>query len=279
MIMKVAFGIFIILVGIMVLFFNPGWGLFERILENFSMTWPVILIFFGLAILSQVKGMKWLRIVNTLLMVIFVLYLLLWPNPFDLDVTNYYKSDLNLPIEAQAGSTIKLVFKTPLLGLKIKDGNSDNLRGSYSFRTKYFEIVSKGNEFVFQSSENVIFGPKNKITLELPEKYEYEITIESAVSDIELDMEKVSIRKLELESGITKLEIDTGNPHFPVYIKIKAGVASGKMYFSENTKYSLSVESAIKNVKVSDLIEEKNSPDVSISVEAAISNLKLEGKK
>jgi hypothetical protein len=39
------------------------------------------------------------------------------------------------------------------------------------------------------------------------------------------------------------------------------------------------VDEVDSDVKVSDLIEEKNSPDVSISVEAAISNLKLEGKK
>lgn len=277
--MKIAFGIFIILVGIMVLFFNPGWELLERVLENFSMGWPMIFIFLGLAILSQVKGLKWLRILNTVLMIIFVLYLLLWPNPLDFGTADYYESDINLPVENQTNSTIKLVFKTPLLNLKIKDGDSENLKGSYSFRTKYFEIVSKGNEFVFQSSENVIFGPKNKIVLELPEKYEYEITIESAISDVELNMKRALLKKLELESGIAEFEMNVEKFDSPTHIKIKAGFTNGKIYFAENTKYSLNVESAIRNVKVSDLIEEENLPDVSISIESGISNLKLRGKK
>ncbi|MCD6546496.1 MAG: hypothetical protein J7K69_07575, partial [Thermotogae bacterium] len=276
--MKIAFGIFIILLGVIILFFNPGWGLLERIFENFATAWPMILIFLGLAILSQVKKLRWLRILNTILMVLFIIYLLLWPDLLSFGNLNLYKSGIDLPIDVPVGSTVKLIFLTSSLNLKINDGESStSLIGYYSFNSKYFEVISRENEFIFQSSKGFSLGRKNEIELNLPENYKYEIIIKSGTSGLKFDLKRVIMEKLEIESGIASLNIKLKKLAFPTSIKIKAGITNANIEFPESTKYSLDFDGAIRNVKISNLIEEKESPDVVLIGESGILNLKLVG--
>ena len=277
--MKIAFGIFIILLGVIILFFNPGWGLLERIFENFATAWPMILIFLGLAILSQVKKLRWLRILNTILMVLFIIYLLLWPDLLSFGNLNLYKSGIDLPIDVPVGSTVKLIFLTSSLNLKINDGESStSLIGYYSFNSKYFEVISRENEFIFQSSKGFNLGRKNEIELNLPENYKYEIIIKSGTSGLKFDLKRVMMEKLEIESGIASLNMKLKRLAFPTSIKIKAGITNANIEFPESTKYSLDFDGAIRNVKISNLIEEKESPDVVLIGESGILNLKLVGK-
>lgn len=277
--MKIAFGIFIILLGVIILFFNPGWGLLERIFENFATAWPMILIFLGLAILSQVKKLRWLRILNTILMVLFIVYLLLWPDLLSFGNLNLYKSGIDLPIDVPVGSTVKLIFLTSSLNLKINDGESStSLIGYYSFNSKYFEVISRENEFIFQSSKGFSLGRKNEIELNLPENYKYEIIIKSGTSGLKFDLKRVIMEKLEIESGIASLNIKLKKLAFPTSIKIKAGITNANIEFPESTKYSLDFDGAIRNVKISNLIEEKESPDVVLIGESGILNLKLVGR-
>ena len=277
--MKIAFGIFIILLGVIILFFNPGWGLLERIFENFATAWPMILIFLGLAILSQVKKLRWLRILNTILMVLFIVYLLLWPDLLNFGNLNLYKSGIDLPIDVPVGSTVKLIFLTSSLNLKINDGESStSLIGYYSFNSKYFEVISRENEFIFQSSKGFNLGRKNEIELNLPENYKYEIIIKSGTSGLKFDLKRVMMEKLEIESGIASLNMKLKRLAFPTSIKIKAGITNANIEFPESTKYSLDFDGAIRNVKISNLIEEKESPDVVLIGESGILNLKLVGR-
>ena len=277
--MKIAFGIFIILLGVIILFFNPGWGLLERIFENFATAWPMILIFLGLAILSQVKKLRWLRILNTILMVLFIIYLLLWPDLLSFGNLNLYKSGIDLPIDVPVGSTVKLIFLTSSLNLKINDGESStSLIGYYSFNSKYFEVISRENEFIFQSSKGFSLGRKNEIELNLPENYKYEIIIKSGTSGLKFDLKRVIMEKLEIESGIASLNIKLKKLAFPTSIKIKAGITNANIEFPESTKYSLDFDGAIRNVKISNLIEEKESPNVVLIGESGILNLKLVGR-
>ncbi|HEW91041.1 MAG TPA: hypothetical protein ENF81_00640 [Thermotogaceae bacterium] len=277
--MKIAFGIFIILLGVIILFFNPGWGLLERIFENFATAWPMILIFLGLAILSQVKRLRWLKILNTILMVLFIVYLLLWPDLLNFGNLNLYKSGIDLPIDVPVGSTVKLIFLTSSLNLKINDGESStSLIGYYSFNSKYFEVISRENEFIFQSSKGFNLGRKNEIELNLPENYKYEIIIKSGTSGLKFDLKRVMMEKLEIESGIASLNMKLKRLAFPTSIKIKAGITNANIEFPESTKYSLDFDGAIRNVKISNLIEEKESPDVVLIGESGILNLKLVGK-
>ena len=277
--MKIAFGIFIILLGVIILFFNPGWGLLERIFENFATAWPMILIFLGLAILSQVKKLRWLRILNTILMVLFIVYLLLWPDLLSFGNLNLYKSEIDLPVDIPVGSTVKLIFLTSSLNLKINDGESStSLIGYYSFNSKYFEVISRENEFIFQSSKGFNLGRKNEIELNLPENYKYEIIIKSGTSGLKFDLKRVMMEKLEIESGIASLNMKLKRLAFPTSIKIKAGITNANIEFPESTKYSLDFDGAIKNVKISNLIEEKESPNVVLIGESGILNLKLVGR-
>ena len=277
--MKIAFGIFIILLGVIILFFNPGWGLLERIFENFATAWPMILIFLGLAILSQVKKLRWLRILNTILMVLFIVYLLLWPDLLNFGNLNLYKSGIDLPIDVPVGSTVKLIFLTSSLNLKINDGESStSLIGYYSFNSKYFEVISRENEFIFQSSKGFSLGRKNEIELRLPENYKYEIIIKSGTSGLKFDLKRVMMEKLEIESGIASLNMKLKRLAFPTSIKIKAGITNANIEFPESTKYSLDFDGAIRNVKISNLIEEKESPNVVLIGESGILNLKLVGR-
>jgi len=277
--MRIAFGIFIILLGIIILFFNPGWNLIERIFENLSMVWPMILIFIGIGILSKIKGFGWLRFINIILMVLFILYLLLWPNFLDFGGLNLYKSAIDVPIDAVDGSTIKLIFITGPLKLYLEDEkNQRNITGFYSFNSKYFEILTKKNEVVFRSHKNYSFGKQNRIDLKLPKDYIYDVVIKSGVLSCELDFKENIIKNFDVDSGVINLDFELEKLLLPLNLKLKASIINADIKLPKGAKYDLFTTGGIKKVSVSNLTRDSVSPDFKMTVDSGIINLKLKGK-
>lgn len=256
--MKVAIGTLLIIFGLLFIFGYFGPEILYNVLYNFIFLWPVILIFIGLGILSSVKGLKWLKYVNGILIVCFVAFLVFWPSDMVTPFTASMREEIKL--EGYAGKEIKIVVESAVGELVVKPHEgviSGNSPGKLSYTgpsRASLEIEREIEDDVLiltvkHEQTTFFMSGRRKIELELSPAYSYEIETKQLVTRCNMDLSVLKISKVLVKAGIINSEISLSRVT-PVELKLNAGIVRSGIKLATEIGANFNISAGIKTVDV-----------------------------
>ncbi|MEA2066899.1 MAG: hypothetical protein U9O65_07415 [Thermotogota bacterium] len=290
--MKVAIGTLLVIFGLLFIFGYFGPEILYNVLYNFIFLWPIILIFIGMGILSSVKGLKWLKYVNGILIVCFVAFLVFWPSDMATPFTASMREEIKL--ESYEGKEIKIIVESAVGELVVKPHEgviSGNSPGKLSYtgpsRTS-LEIERKIEDDVLiltvkHEQTTFFMNGRRKIELELSPAYSYEIETKQFVTRCNMDLSVLKISKVLVNAGIINSEISLSRVT-PVELKMNAGIIRSEIKLATEIGANFNISAGIKTVDAQDVnIVDKGKftlgddigANSNIYIEAGIVNLKV----
>lgn len=276
--MRYLVGLFFIILGILFVVQGFNLDLILRIGINFTKFWPFILIFIGISILS--KELKWLKGINILLLAIFLLLLIFWnfnTNIIDFNVynnKNYEKIDFEILPDS---NVLDLFFDLSTLSLEINtDNTSDKISGNY-YGPMLLNIDKKDNDIFFKNQK--IIGNGYKIYLNIPEKYLYNIYIDSGVANVDLNNINNTIKMLSIDAGVSNLKGRINEFKENFYLDIDSGVTKINLILPKNTTYNLNYDGGIKTVKISDDLMKNIDAVFEGNIDAGVLNINIDAEE
>lgn len=256
--MKVAIGTLLVIFGLLFIFGYFGPEILYNVLYNFIFLWPVILIFIGLGILSGVKGLKWLKYVNGILIVCFVAFLVFWPSEMATPFTASAREEIKL--EGYAGKEIKIIVESAVGELVIKPHEgviSGNSPGKLSYTgparaSLEIEREIKDDALILTvKHEQITFfmNGRRKIELELSPAYSYEIETKQFVTRCDMDLSVLKVSKILVNAGIINSELSMSRVN-PTELKLNAGIVRSEIKLSKEIGANFNVSAGIKTVNV-----------------------------
>ncbi len=290
--MKVAIGTLLIIFGLLFIFGYFGPEILYNVLYNFIFLWPVILIFIGLGILSSVKGLKWLKYVNGILIVCFMAFLVFWPSDMATPFTASMREEIKL--EGYAGKEIKIIVESAVGELVVKPHEgiiSGNSPGKLSYTgpsRASLEIEREIEDDVLiltvkHEQTTFFMNGRRKIELELSPAYSYEIETKQFVTRCNMDLSVLKISKVLVKAGIINSEISLSRVT-PVELKLNAGIVRSGIKLATEIGANFNISAGIKTVDVrnADIVDKGKftlgddiGANSNIYIEAGIVNLNI----
>ncbi len=290
--MKVAIGTLLIIFGLLFIFGYFGPEILYNVLYNFILLWPVILIFIGLGILSSVKGLKWLKYVNGILIVCFMAFLVFWPSDMAMPFTASMREEIKL--EGYAGKEIKIIVESAIGELVVKPHEgiiSGNSPGKLSYTgpsRASLEIEREIEDDVLiltvkHEQTTFFMNGRRKIELELSPAYSYEIETKQFVTRCNMDLSVLKISKVLVKAGIINSEISLSRVT-PVELKLNAGIVRSGIKLATEIGANFNISAGIKTVDVrnADIVDKGKftlgddiGANSNIYIEAGIVNLNI----
>jgi hypothetical protein len=290
--LKVAIGTLLIIFGLLFIFGYFGPEILYNVLYNFIFLWPVILIFIGLGILSSVKGLKWLKYVNGILIVCFMAFLVFWPSDMATPFTASMREEIKL--EGYAGKEIKIIVESAVGELVVKPHEgiiSGNSPGKLSYTgpsRASLEIEREIEDDVLiltvkHEQTTFFMNGRRKIELELSPAYSYEIETKQFVTRCNMDLSVLKISKVLVKAGIINSEISLSRVT-PVELKLNAGIVRSGIKLATEIGANFNISAGIKTVDVrnADIVDKGKftlgddiGANSNIYIEAGIVNLNI----
>ncbi|MBM7558396.1 hypothetical protein [Marinitoga litoralis] len=276
--MRYLVGLFFIILGILFVVQGFNLDLILRIGINFTKFWPFILIFIGISILS--KELKWLKGINILLVAIFLLLLVFWnfnKNVIDFNVynnKNYEKIDFEILPDS---NVLDLFFDLSTLSLEINTDNTSDKISGYYYGPMLLNIDKKDNDIFFKNQK--IIGNGYKIYLNIPEKYLYNIYIDSGVANVDLNNINNTIKMLSIDAGVSNLKGRINEFKESFYLDIDSGVTKINLILPKNTTYNLNYDGGIKTVKISDDLMKNIDALFEGNIDAGVLNINIDAEE
>ncbi|MBN2218951.1 MAG: hypothetical protein JW697_01600 [Kosmotogaceae bacterium] len=288
--MKIALGLIFVLVGVLLIF-----GLFTgdtllNALVNLANYWPIILVLVGMSILASIRGLRWIRYLNTILIVAFVLFVFFWPSPFlagEKAVSNTVvleTSDPATSIEIQLDLAISNISLEPL---RDEVASSTVAVVDYAVRGSSLKVeqdtTQLSQRFVMEPESNVSWLGTSTVVMKLNPAYNYVLKFGGAVMNCNFNLGELRIDELRINGAIVKAIVfmsEAGSTN----LKVNAAIINSEIHIPENIRSILKASAAIKNVKTDlpytdngEFVFEGVSFDFSsyITMESAIINLKV----
>ncbi|APT75439.1 hypothetical protein LN42_02825 [Marinitoga sp. 1137] len=278
--MKYVMGIFFVLMGIFLILNGFDIDLFTRIVFNFTRFWPFIFIMIGISILSSTKKLKWMKHLNTVVGIIFILLLLFWNKntfdtsfSFDYNEEKYEKNYFEILPDEYENKTFKMDFSAVTVKVNIRD-DIDKIEGTY-YGPEPLEIRNNGN--VIKINSDTFLKNGYKIILDLPSKYTYNFDINAGAANFELKEQYNNIEKISIDAGAANIkgEIREGF-NIPLVINTDSGALKLSLKIPENSTYFYSLDGLVKNTHIdSGLIKTDINPDIRIISDSGVSSISL----
>ncbi|WGS65134.1 hypothetical protein [Marinitoga aeolica] len=273
--MRYIVGLFFIILGILFVVQGFNIDLILRIGINFTKFWPFILIIIGISILS--KELKWLKGLNIFLVAIFLLLLVFWnfnKNIINLNFNNY-KNYEKMEFEILPDSdALDLYFDLSALNLEINTDNVSDKISGYYYGPMLLNIDKKGNDIFFKKQK--IIGKGYKIYINIPEKYLYNIYIDSGVANVELNNVSNIIKMLSINAGVSNLKGIINEFKESLYLDINSGVSKINLIIPKNTTYNLNYDGGIKTIKISDDLIKNMDAVFKGNIDAGVLNINID---
>lgn len=273
--MRYIVGLFFIILGILFVVQGFNIDLILRIGINFAKFWPFILIIIGISILS--KELKWLKGLNIVLVTIFLLLLIFWnfnKNIIDFNFNNY-KNYEKMEFEILPDSdALDLYFDLSALNLEINTDNVSDKISGYYYGTMLLNIDKKGNDIFFKKQK--IIGKGYKIYINIPEKYLYNIYIDSGVANVELNNVSNVIKMLSIDAGVSNLKGIINKFKENLFLDIDSGVSKINLIIPKNTTYNLNYDGGIKTIKISDDLIKNMDAAFKGNIDAGVLNINID---
>ncbi|OAA31029.1 hypothetical protein AT15_08625 [Kosmotoga arenicorallina S304] len=256
--MRFALGLFLIFLGFFVVLGYFSLGSLPNFIDNFSATWPLILVFIGISLLSGIKGLKWLKYVNALLILGYLFFLLLWPAPINFA----YQSG------AQDLLTKETLSENTVVELNIDSSictvNIERLEGTIagnSVGNVVYEI-STGSEFYIHERDHddtiqYNIGTehswpqrgKNRLNIKLLPGVLYRIILKGGVLKGGLDLSGIMVDSMTINAGVMDFDISLSDV-YPISLKTEGGVGKFNVFLPQNAKAQVEINSGIKKITV-----------------------------
>lgn len=248
-------GLIFVFIGVLLIF-----GIFtgDTILNafvNLINYWPIILIFVGLSILSGVKGLKWLRYLNAVLTVCFIVYIFFWPSAF-LSGSRAVSDSVVLE-SADQPRTVEIKLDIAMVNLQIEPMSgtvplSTVAQVDYTVRGSRLKVESSSSSDVARywlgPDSNVSWLGSSTMIIKLNPAYNYTLRINSAAVNGKFELIELKIDRLELNCAVAKVDFkipEVSNSN----IKVNAAIINGDIFLPDNVKAILRGNAAIKNIK------------------------------
>jgi len=288
--MKIALGLIFVLVGVLLIF-----GLFTgdtllNALVNLANFWPIILVLVGMSILASIRGLRWIRYLNTILIVAFVLFVFFWPSPFLAgkkavsDTVVLESSDSATSIEIQLDLAMSSISLEPL---RDEVASSTVAVVDYAVRGSGLkieqDITQLSQRFIMKPESNVSWLGTSTVVMKLNPAYDYVLKFNGAVMNCNLSLGELRVDELRINGAIVKAIVSMSAAGF-TNMKVNAAIINSEIHIPENIRAILKTSAAIKNVKTDlpytgdgEYVFESVAFDFSsyITLESAIMNLKV----
>jgi hypothetical protein len=244
----------VILITLGVLFAMRNFDIFYFSWHGVFRLWPLIFVFWGIALLPVKAMFKLILTVATVVIGLVILsnnprshsWGIWWPDRFtweqeyddDRDY-NEEEENINTWEDQLFSDTYDFHDKYVTLNLEAVAGEFD-LKGVTS---ELYEFETEGNAGEFKASaknvndstkliaisqENIRKRKnyKNYFDLKLNQKPIWEINIDVGAADIEMDLSSFKVKKVDIDGGASAIELKLGDKYIRTYVNIDAG-ASG----------------------------------------------------
>lgn len=273
--MKLAFGLIVLIAGILLLIGVSFGNLIEHILFNFNQVWPLIFVMVGLGILSKLKGLKWLSFINIILIIFFVAFLFLYQGNF----TKYISEDSDFSISLSSNySHYDLEFNLPTANITIiNDENlTDTIEGNYYGRNRANEIQQERNKITFKKTFYFPLISNTRIYLRVPSDFYYNIISNTAVTKLDISLDKNLFSKIVINSVVSNINYSFKELNTGFEFDISCVVNNIEIIMPEKYTYSVDSSGLVNNESIlGRLRQDRNSPDVLITSSALVNNIKL----
>jgi hypothetical protein len=228
---KLFWGIAILVLGVVFLGINIGL-LPSGVWETLWRFWPVLLVFWGLALLFSrgEKGGWFIAIISAIVIILVGSYV--WWNS---DSISHNRETKIIAEELTSGAQeAKLVVKYGVAELKIKGGSEKLISGqvdSYSLP----DVSREENDGVPTITINqLVRGPRlwgdrgknNVLDLALSSQLSYDIVINTGASKFDLDLTDVRLNNLDIDCGASSGDVTIGRKQVKSKVTINSGASS-----------------------------------------------------
>ncbi|AKI97245.1 hypothetical protein [Kosmotoga pacifica] len=261
--MRLALGIFLIFIGILTVFGYFSISSLTNFTENFVVTWPLILVFIGISLLSGIKGLKWLKYVNAMLIVAYLFFLLLWPAPINFFLSSgtqqlfaeeVRKNNVVVELNIAAGicqvnlETVSGSFSEDTVGIiDYEMSGSEKLSVKKSTRNGVVHYDIKINDIWFQRG-------KNTMILKLFPDVLYRIVLNGGLLKGKLDLSGLKVDSMEIEAGVMEFDLLLSKMH-PLTLRVDGGIEKFHVFLPKNVKVHVNANSSIKRFETGGLKE------------------------
>lgn len=258
---RVFMGLIILLVGFAYLF--KALGIISFSFSLFSL-WPVIIVIFGLSLLSKRNIASNIIAIITILLVLSAIFLMIfYPN------INNNLSIKNTPININLEQNISKARIGLIAGageINIAGGADQDklIEGNLLSNVMDLEIDSRvidNNQIVsFEPKNEVeIFKrePKNNLYLKLNTKTPLDFMFQGGASNINIDLRSVLAENVNIQTGASKLDLKMGNV-ISSKVKISAGASSIDITLPKNMGVMLTIDSGLSSKSLTGFIIEND---------------------
>lgn len=244
--------------------------------------WPVLLILIGVeSIIGQPVSLKTIII---LLLIIFIAPVIIAVNP----ITNNPFSTNQLNISENSGrlTKAKLIIDMPATNFEVRAGeNTDKLvEGSISYskasntpQVRKEEAFSQAIISLSQTAGPVlplISSLKNNTTLLLNTKIPFELQIKTGATKGKIDLSKVRVDSLELDSKAGDINLIFGNS-YSSRVRIKSSAANIQIEIPEGIQARIKIDSKVKNLSIHERFKSQDGEYKSSDFDKAFTKLDI----
>lgn len=306
----------IVLLTIGVIFALRNFNIFFFSWHGIFRLWPLIFVFWGIAILPVKSVIKLVLTVITIILAVVILarypghryhWFEWWPDRYT------YKYDYDNEREENEETYKEYTLEEQYIdeeydpGTKSARLNIDAVAGRFYIRdtcSNLFEFKSEGdigpynvltrqgNEFTtidiehkyrFRRKGNIT----NKVWLSLNNDPLWKFTIDVGAADLEMDLSKFMVEKIDIDGGAAEINIKLGNRYSKSRVVIDAGASAIKISVPYESAVELQTSTILSSRKIegfnkvkSGLYQTPNFSDAAsrifIEIDAAVSGLKVE---
>lgn len=255
--MKTFAGLMAILIGLA--YFLKALGLIVFNFNVFSL-WPLIIIFFGLSLLTKRNIISDIVGIITMLLVLFTIFFSMFSNQIN-DITI---KTTPVSVEIEQGVTKAKIGITAGVG-EIDVFGEENYKlisGSLVSNIMELEVYSKtkGNlqSVLVLPSEKASFfkhDPKNNLSLSINNTLPIDFVFQGGAADLNFDLRKVLAENINIDAGASNLDLKLGNI-VSSNVKINAGASSINITLPKDVGVRLNLESGLSSKVLNGLIME-----------------------
>ncbi len=243
-------GIFLIFLGIVLLGKSTGW--YEvNISVNLWQLWPLLIIFIGLSLLS--RG-RWSSFIITVVVTIIVIAIVGFMMFFGMGTKNgkISKNIENISIKKEYGVDSALIrVETGAGRLKIDGGGQDLIFGEFEsdflMLDTESEVEGDIQKVTIRTTGNWRgFGmPANDLKLSINPDIPVKIELATGAIDMDINLSEVAAKSIDIDSGVSSLELVMGDKVSSSIVKINSGVNSIDVTLPRTVGARLTIDAAL----------------------------------
>ena len=278
---KLVPGLVLVIIGAAILLSNFGYLHFHW--GNLIHLWPIFLVIAGVNLVIGHYHTPWAYVTRILVVVVGLGIMLFgnfgnrynfWPSYHysfsdkdddshddDADSTDDEqnttvvtgKSSFNEPytpvikvarLEMSGGGATLLLSDTTS---QLFSANTDDSNSRYKFSHEMDDSIYVVN-FKMKEKNGLHFDSnKNKVNMRLNSNPEWEIKAEAGAAELNFDLSKFKIRKVELDGGAASFRLKLGSPLAVTDVDVQTGVSSVEISIPQNAACSIETDSGLSN--------------------------------